>query len=127
MSLFLDIVVGSAVVMLAVSAFLFLILVMRNPFVPAWVHGESAAQAIPLLMTTCSVSGLAFAAHVYNQAGLAVMPSLLAALGVAILATIAFCWITGFRMRLKRAADGFSPFAPLDRTPHVPGQGAGAA
>ena len=127
MSVVFDFVVGSAVILFAVSAFLFLILVMRNPFVPRWVHDEFSSQIIALLMIICAVSALAFGAHAYQQAGMGIMQGFGTAIGVAILAVIAFCWVSRFRARLERASQGFSPFASLGRTPHLPGQGAGTA
>ncbi len=126
MSVIFDVVVGSAVIVFAVSAFMFLILVMRNPFVPKWVHDEFASQIIALLMIICAVSALAFGAHAYQQTGMGIMQGFATAIGVAILAIIAFCWLSRFRARLKRTSEGFSPFASLNRTPTLPGHGAGA-
>jgi len=116
---------ASAVVVAGVTCFLGAVLLMRNPHNPAWVMNETFAQAASLLMTFGIASAVAVALNGYLAAGFSVIAAF-AATGVLVaLTSIAFCALTHFRERLKRADQGRSTLERLGNDyPHT---GASAA
>ncbi|MBO6520195.1 MAG: hypothetical protein JJ900_04805 [Rhodospirillales bacterium] len=126
MSLILDAVYAAVAIFASVAFYILVMLIMRNPRMPEWVHREAAAQAVALVMTVGVVAGFAYAMKLLVSLGMYVFLALGSTVAFVAIATAVICLVFQIRQRLQLADQGFSPFSSLGNRPDLPVHGAGA-
>ncbi|MGJ3259540.1 MAG: hypothetical protein ACFE0S_08045 [Rhodospirillales bacterium] len=127
MSFIMHAVPALAAVAASVALYILVVLVMRNPRMPAWVHGEAAAQAVALVMTIGLVVGFAAAAQMLILSGIHVAVAVAATTAAIIGAAFAICHFFHIGERLRNADRGQSPFRPVEDRRDMPVHGARVA